>query len=179
MSNEVEKAVVNTEDKEPVDRKSDAVIFEIKVKNGQGRYPYVVYFYSNKSFSDAVDRFKKNGHINADGSKNIYFLKGFGQVKTDLVITISPEMSEKGFYITGKSMIEFLEKIIVTNDINGSQSKVPVEEVGFILVKDKASKKSIIVKVKFDNGSYVRLTNFPGDAPVIHLKTLEHISEIA
>lgn len=179
MSNvsNVDKAVVNTEDKEPIDKKSDAVIFGIKVKNGPGRYPYTVTFLSRKAFSDNVNEFKENKELFIKGGM-LLRQADFDTVITSLVATISHKMADRGSYIAGKSLVEYLKVLKITR--NGDECNFPIEDVLAILIRGATPEETLVVKVKFENGSYVRLTNFPGEeAPVIHLTTLEHVPAIA
>jgi len=146
----------------------NTTIFGVNFSEGTGFYPVKVKF------------FIKNAFFNAHSAAKIssYFLDENNILTVDQAYDFDEKTARPIFYVNSESVMNrFKEYKNYLED--GSIKDFPYDDVIGIKLTGKNSPEALCVMVKFENGSYVRLTNFPGEAPVLNLsKVPETLLEV-
>ncbi len=146
---------VKNKDRDP---RLSSTLFGFNFSEGTGLYHVVVTLYI------------KNAFFNAHSAAKIgsYFLDENNILTVDQAYDFDEKTARPIFYVNSESvMSRFKEYKNYLED--GSIKDFPYDDVIGIKLTGKNSPEALCVMVKFENGSYTRLTEFPGEAPVLNL----------
>lgn len=158
------------------DPSKSSTLFGFCFGGGSGLYIIKSEFLGQRAFSQAIS--EMTSEMKKSKNFNVSLSNETKSITTDMVYSVDEEAAKKILYVTGDALTKYLKKFTVTS-IDGSEEKFPIEDVITFSLKDKSGSQSAVINVNFENGSYVRITNYPGDAPVINLaKVSEALPEV-